>query len=442
MGVTQNKCIVITYTTLYRTGGEQFLRAAETLRKEKSKEFPDLKIISVATESKAAFLKVFEDIKMQNLLVEEFHFFGHSGVYGVMFGTTDWPEQFSPFEWKQMQWPLANQAKIFFHACRTARWLALFLATHFNRNVYGYWWYTTISTSNKKFIWKPNLKAPGDLYIVSCAGRKSHGLSASVLKYLGQVKLYPMIEYKPADGQIDRSYDFVSELYEDTFQDLSVRKDEWHWLHKNIDFNKTKTLLDIGCGNGAFLRQVAPQLEKVSGVDASAGMLKVAQTKASEAGIENIDFQRIDGPKLPFADNQFDTVISVLSFRYLDWDPMINEILRVLKPGGRILILDMVAAPIRFYEIPQLLISKMKNYFQRIQNPKYYKALSKMVSMPAWQQMLKYNPIRAEHEYKWYLQSRFPNSKQDCINIAWHSRIITFNSGPVHFKSVQKTSFP
>lgn len=441
MGV-DTKTIIISYTTIYRTGGDQFAKAAQTLLAEKKIEFPNFNIICQPTETKEAFLKLIDDVKQKNQSIEELHFVGHSGVYGIMFGSTAWPEQFSPYEWRQMQWPLTATSKLYFHACRTARWLAPFLAAHFKVPVYGYWWYTTVSTSKKKFVWKRNLASNADTYIVSCPGRKSHGLSASVLKYLSQVKLYPMIEYKPEDGQIDRSYDFVSELYEDTFQDLSVRKDEWKWLHKNIDFNRTKTILDIGCGNGAFLRSLANKVDQAYGVDASAGMLKVASQKVNQLGLKNIQFSKIDGPKLPFPDNHFDTVTSVLSFRYLDWDPMIQEILRVLKPGGQLLILDMVAAPIHFYEIPFLLISKFKNYIQRIQNKKYYAALSKMVATPAWQQMLKYNPIRAEHEYRWFLKSRFPDSKQDCINIAWNSRIITFNSGPIHFKSVQKTSFP
>lgn len=441
MGV-DTKTIIITYTTVYRTGGDQFAKAAQTLFAEKKLEFPSCNVVCQATETKEAFLNLIEDIKRKNQTIEELHFVGHSGVYGIMFGSTAWPEQFSPYEWRQMQWPLTETSKLYFHACRTARWLAPFLAAHFKVSVYGYWWYTTVSTSKKRFVWKRNLASNANTYIVSCPGRKSHGLTASVLKYLGQVKLYPMVEYKPEDKQIDRSYDFVSELYEDTFQDLSVRKDEWKWLHKNIDFGRTKTILDIGCGNGAFLRSLSDKVDHAFGVDASAGMLKVAAQKVNQLGIKNVQFTKIDGPKLPFPDNHFDTVTSVLSFRYLDWDPMIHEILRVLKPGGQLLILDMVAAPIRLYEIPFLLISKFKNYFQRIQNRKYYAALSKMVATPAWQQMLKYNPIRAEHEYRWFLKSRFPQSKQDCINIAWNSRIITFNSGPIHFKSVQKTSFP
>src|SRR5688572_25549927 len=147
------KVIVITYTTLYRQGGQQFQAAANTLLKEKQKEFPNLKIINQATESKNDFLRVIEKIKSDGELIQEFHFIGHSGVYGIMFGTTSWPEQFSPYEWKQMQWPLSDDSKIYFHACRTARWLAPYLAEHFKRPVFGYWWYTSVSQSNEKFIW-------------------------------------------------------------------------------------------------------------------------------------------------------------------------------------------------------------------------------------------------------------------------------------------------
>lgn len=432
------KTIVISYTTIYRTGGAEFEKAAQTLKEQRATQFPCLEIICQPIESKKELLDLVDKIKLAGQEIFEFHFIGHSGVYGIMFGTTKWPEQFSPFEWLQQSWPLSSDARMYFHACRTARWFAPYLANHFKVPVYGYWWYTTISASLEKFAWPAKEKA----YIVSCPGKKSHGLFASVFKYLQLVKLYPMMEFKPEAAPVDRSYDQVSELYEDTFEDLTVRRDEWNWLNSQIDFSKKPKLLDIGCGNGAFLRQIAKNLSEGCGADCSAGMLKIARTKAEQKNISNLNFSQISGPKLPYEDNSFDYVISVLSFRYLDWDPMIHEILRVLRPGGRILILDMVAAPIKFYEWPKLLMSKFRHYFQRLQNPKYYKALSKMVSTEAWQQMLKYNPIRAEHEYKWYLISRFPNSKYSCINIGWNSRIITFASDPVYFKTVQKMSFP
>lgn len=90
--------------------------------------------------------------------------------------------------------------------------------------------------------------------------------------------------------------------------------------------------------------------------------------------------------------------MSVLSFRYLDWDPVIHEILRVLKPGGELLIVDMVAAPVRWRELPRFLADKARAYLQRVTRPGYFRALRRMVSDRRWQIMLQYNPMRAEHE--------------------------------------------
>jgi len=45
---------------------------------------------------------------------------------------------------------------------------------------------------------------------------------------------------------------------------------------------------------------------------------------------------------LPFDEAKFDVVISLMSFRYLDWDPLLREVKRVMKPGGKFLIVDMV----------------------------------------------------------------------------------------------------
>jgi hypothetical protein len=74
--------------------------------------------------------------------------------------------------------------------------------------------------------------------------------------------------------------------------------------------------------------------------------------------------------------------------------------------------------------------------------PRYREALRKMVSDPRWKKMLEYNPIRAEHEMKWYLESRFPGGRLDVINYGWNSRILAFASPPLHEKKVAEMSYP
>lgn len=409
--------------------------AAETLAKRKRAEFPQGKVICRAVESKKEFVEALESAGS----IDEFHFIGHSGVYGIMFGTTKWPEQFSPYEWKNMKLPFHAGTKAFFHACRTARWFAPFFARTFQVKAYGYHWYTTISRKADKFAWE-KIGNTDELHVISCAGKKSHGLFGSAAKHLGFAKNFPMIEFCPEKDRIDTTYDSVAELYDDTFEDISVREDELRWLSRELGSRDDLKVLDIGCGNGAFLSKLAPRLKEAVGVDLSEKMLEQARQRNRQNS--HLSFQQITGPQLPFPDNSFDRVISVLSFRYLDWDPIVKEILRVLKPGGEFLVVDMVAAPVKWGEYPFFLRSKLKMYWQRVAHRRYFQALKKMVTDRRWQHMLKHNPIRSEHEMRWYLESRFKGRKAELLNIGWSSRILAFRSGPVQEKSLPEMTYP
>src|SRR5205085_11281264 len=112
-----------------------------------------------SVESKADFLKAMQRIRSEGELLNEFHFIGHSGMYGIMFGTTAWPEQFSPHEWRSISLPFAPDAKAYFHACRSARWFAPFFARTFGVTTYGYYWYTTFSLHPSKFRWEWHTKS-------------------------------------------------------------------------------------------------------------------------------------------------------------------------------------------------------------------------------------------------------------------------------------------
>ncbi|MDB6155191.1 MAG: hypothetical protein JWL90_3644, partial [Chthoniobacteraceae bacterium] len=146
-------CILILYTTLYREGGAEFELAACELERARRAEFPAMPVIRKAVESKKDFMSEINSVAGQSMRISELHFIGHSGMYGIMFGTTSWPEQFSPFEWKNMSIPFAADGKAYFHACRTGRWFAPFFARVFQVKAYGYFWYTTVSTQADRFAW-------------------------------------------------------------------------------------------------------------------------------------------------------------------------------------------------------------------------------------------------------------------------------------------------
>ncbi len=435
----ENNVIVIVYTTLYRKGGHQFPVVAETLAREKKDAGFEGEIITQAVESKREVLHIFDELKKAGKQVKEFHFVGHSGMYGPMFGTVKFPEQFSPYEWEQMEIPFSEAASAYFHCCRSARWFAPFFARTFNVAANGFFWYTTFSKSKTKYKYVGD-SADGDLYTIGCKGRKSHGLSASAMKFAGMMPAEEMKSFKPEPPSGDTSYNHVAELYDAAFQDIRVRKDEWKWLSEHLPESREISILDIGCGNGALLNALQDRIKKGAGVDESAGM--IGQAKKRNAGIEKLSFSVIDGPVLPFEDSSFDVVISMMSFRYLDWDPLLSEVKRVTKTGGKFLILDMVTVPVSAKEYPKFLSDKLRTMFGQKTNKEFNANLAKLVSHPDWKKMLEYNPIRSEHEMKWYLESRFPGQKMEIINIGWNARLVAFDSGAVEKGVEVKLSYP
>jgi len=431
------------YTTLYRGGGPRNARVAQTFARERRAEGQT--VILDRVESKADVLAALARLRKRGLLVDELHFFGHSGMYGPMFRTAEHPEQFSPEEWRQLvgQIPFAPQARgAWFHACRTARWFAPFFARTFGVPAHGYHWYTTFSTHPRRFAWEPRAQGDGPLYLLGCPGRKSHGLLGSAKKYLTHPPGEAFKRFEPTPVGDEASYRYVAKAYDRVFTDIRVREAEYAWLREALTAQPGGRVLDIGCGNGALLRALCDDglAQEGQGVDASAAMIHQAQLRQADRA--QLAFQTIDGPRLPFPDNHFDTVTSLLSWRYLDWDPRLAEIHRVLRPGGQLLIVDMVTAPVRLNEWPQLLRDTAAGVAQRRRHAGFHAHLKALVGDPAWQEMLRYNPIRSEHEMTWYLESRFPGRTVERLNIGRHARILAFASGPIHGQAPAPMSYP
>jgi ubiquinone/menaquinone biosynthesis C-methylase UbiE len=416
---------LIVYTTQYREGSDMFKRAAKTLESELTSKGDE--VICKGILSKKDLVSLFSEITQSGKLLDAYHFVGHSGMYGPMYGTRAYPEQFSPYELQNLKIPFASDAKAYFHCCRSARWFAAFFAKSHQVETFGYYWYTAVTSDRNKFKKVSNIHQP--VYTIGCKGKKSHGILGSIKKYGRIESLETMKSFKPSDFAEDRSYDRVAALYDEVFQDIKVRKDEWKWLKEHLPKNDQLNVLDIGCGNGALLKELSPMINCGVGVDVSEGILDKA--KLLNANNKNLEFRQLNGPVLPIESQSIDVVTSLLSFRYLDWDPLMDEIRRVLKPGGKVLIIDMVTVPVKAKEWSRFLMHKIKQFWQRFSNQEFNKRLKRLVNDPDWKFMLKYNPIRAEHEMKWYLESRFPGKKVKKINIGYHSSMLAFDSGNI-----------
>lgn len=97
-----------------------------------------------------------------------------------------------------------------------------------------------------------------------------------------------------------------------------------------------RRILDAGCGAGPLSMVLRDRGAIVTGIDISAGMLKLARRRLGD----DVCLQRADlKSPLPFPDNAFDDVIAALVLHYLeDWTAPLAELRRVLTPGGRLIV--------------------------------------------------------------------------------------------------------
>ena len=99
------------------------------------------------------------------------------------------------------------------------------------------------------------------------------------------------------------------------------------------------SILDVGCGTGILLQQLC-QLDKglnLYGMDIAPEMVKVANTKVGKS----VEIRQGSANSLPYGDNSFDCVTCVTSFHhYPNPDNSLQEMFRVLKLGGKLVLLD------------------------------------------------------------------------------------------------------
>lgn len=103
-------------------------------------------------------------------------------------------------------------------------------------------------------------------------------------------------------------------------------------------------VLDLGCGAGHASFTAAEVVAQVTAYDLSAQMLEVVAKAAREKGLNNIDTQQGYAEALPFADASFEVVISRYSAHHWhDVGQALREVKRVLKPGGTLIIMDVMS---------------------------------------------------------------------------------------------------
>jgi SAM-dependent methyltransferase len=159
-----------------------------------------------------------------------------------------------------------------------------------------------------------------------------------------------LIALLPNDApEFARDIDKLRELRAEDGPGQFDDEDEDRLLHKAFVQLTVATpvgdLLDIGCGRGRLLKLLASRAKRVVGVDIDSDARRLARAELLVAGSPNCSLRQGDMYSLPFNDDEFDTIIldDVLGTAERPTQA-IEESLRLLKPGGRVIFLSSVNA--------------------------------------------------------------------------------------------------
>ncbi len=139
-------------------------------------------------------------------------------------------------------------------------------------------------------------------------------------------------------ARIARRYDFLNDL-----QSFGLHR---LWKRRVVELARVSPgsrAVDLCCGTGDISFALARRGAETTGLDFSAQMLEVAAQRHSNSKLktQNLKFLQGDAQQLPFAENSFDIVTVGYGLRNLtSWERGLDEMHRVAKPGGRLIVLD------------------------------------------------------------------------------------------------------
>jgi len=122
--------------------------------------------------------------------------------------------------------------------------------------------------------------------------------------------------------------------------------------------------IDVACGPGTFTRPLARRVARAIGVDLTPAMVEKARAEAAEDGISNIEFVCADVYSLPVADAPAGIVSCGYAFHHMT-EPAraLAEMARVLRPGGRVAITDII--------VPEGCDASIQNAIERVRDPSH-----------------------------------------------------------------------
>lgn len=109
---------------------------------------------------------------------------------------------------------------------------------------------------------------------------------------------------------------------------------------RNLNVQPNESVLEVGVGTGLAL-PMYPRHCRIVGIDLSEGMLSKAKERAEALRLTHVQLHRMDAGAMQFEDDSFDTVVAAYVVTAVpDYRKVVNEMIRVCRPGGRIIMLN------------------------------------------------------------------------------------------------------
>ncbi len=139
--------------------------------------------------------------------------------------------------------------------------------------------------------------------------------------------------------KIQKQYDRLANIYDLRWRNYIINT--LTFLHNWEKIQPQAMILDVACGTGEFERLLLEKnpTQKIVGIDISEKMLDLARQKYD--AFSNVEFQQASVHSLPFDSDYFDVVVCANSFHFFDQPQLaLQEMKRVVKPNGKVIILD------------------------------------------------------------------------------------------------------
>ncbi|MGM0950916.1 MAG: class I SAM-dependent methyltransferase [Bacillota bacterium] len=186
-----------------------------------------------------------------------------------------------------------------------------------------------------------------------------------------------------------------AEMYRD--EKVFAEGEDLGLMMKTAECRADDRVLDIGAGAGHTALAFSPYAQECIGIDATIEMVEVASSFAQEKGTKNVRFRQGTAESLPFADDSFDLITCrYAAHHFLDLRKAVSEVARVLKKGGRFLLVD-------HYAPEDPIFDEFVNHLNRLRDPSHVRESS----LSEWQSMFTAHQLGYQEVQKWNLPIQY-----------------------------------